>query len=182
MSKEQIIKAKELLAKGIRPKEVSKRLVVPLLEIRTLHRKLNKAEHRNLQEDKQRLIELSSNFTVQALERLNREVNTMDINRLAISFGIVIDKQQLLQGQATARIETTKGLSQEQLLAMLESMKKANAKEIEAETCPVEPSPQLPESPSKAEALDARFADPSSLAHQRNLREYEASRHWTGEP
>jgi hypothetical protein len=123
MSKEQTTKAKALLAKGIRSRDIAKQLAVPLLQIRTLRRKLNQAAHRNLQEDKERLLELSSNFTVQALERLNREVSVMDINRVAISFGIVFDKLQMLQGQATQRIDTTKGISQEKLIDVLERMK-----------------------------------------------------------
>jgi hypothetical protein len=139
MSKEQTTKAKALLAKGIRSRDIAKQLAVPLLQIRTLRRKLNQAEHRNLQEDKERLLELSSTFTVQALERLTREVNTMDINRLAISFGIVVDKQLLLQGQATQRIETTRGISQEKLIDVLEQMKRDRlAEQAEKKTIDIE--------------------------------------------
>jgi hypothetical protein len=123
-----------------------------------------------------------TDFASRGIERMGKDLPLMHIDKLPLAVAIVIDKVQLLQGQATARIETTKGISQEQLIAMLESMKKAEAKEIETEAVIAE----LPESPSGTPALDARFADPSTLIHQRNLREYEqreaSVRHWTGEP
>ena len=40
-----------------------------------------------------------------AVERLLDEVNDIDINKLAIALGIIIDKQQLIDGEATSRVE-----------------------------------------------------------------------------
>ena len=41
-----------------------------------------------------------------AVERLLDEVKFIDINKLAIALGIIIDKQQLIDGEATTRVET----------------------------------------------------------------------------
>jgi hypothetical protein len=123
-------------------------------------------------------------FTLRAVQKLNKDLPNMHPDRLALSAAILIDKGQLLRGQATQRIDTKPGFSQEHLIEVLENMKRAKTTEIEAETSPVESPAQLPE--PKPEILDARFADPSTLIHQRNLREYEqhqaSVRHWTGEP
>lgn len=47
-------------------------------------------------------------FARMAIERLNEEIDHIDIDKLPIALGIVVEKWQLLEGQATSRVEHVK--------------------------------------------------------------------------
>jgi hypothetical protein len=86
----------------------------------------------NLPTDTGSVIKSLKEFVARGSDRLVREAETMDINRLTLSLGIAIDKIQLISGQATQRVETVQKMPQSELIEKLKSMKKAKAKVIDA--------------------------------------------------
>lgn len=76
-----------------------------------------------------------------SVERLIDENDKIPLNSLAVVVGIAVEKMQLLQGEATQRIESTKGPSMEDFNKYLESLKNVTEtgfsaeKEISKELC-----------------------------------------------
>jgi hypothetical protein len=68
-----------------------------------------------------------------AAERLLESIDEISVDKLALSLGILIDKAQLLAGEATSRHEVTSVPSREDLAKALAALPSAQARVIEAE-------------------------------------------------
>lgn len=65
-------------------------------------------EHSAIETEKIKISTTLRRFVQVAAERLLEEVNEIDIDKLGVPLGIAVDKLQLLDGQPTQRVETTK--------------------------------------------------------------------------
>jgi hypothetical protein len=111
-----------LLYKGWTDDSISQQLELPITTIQKI-----RADHPETAEaHKEFLIGKINEFTCRGIDRMCKELPYMHIDKLPLALGIIIDKGQLLQGQATTRIDTSKGISQEKLIDILERMKRAS--------------------------------------------------------
>ena len=122
VSHEQMADIAYLLYKGWSDDSVSKQMRLPIAkiqEIRLAHPE-TAAAHKDF------VISKLNEFVSRGVERICNQIDEMHIDKLPLALGIIIDKAQLLQGQATTRIDTSHGMSQEKLIDVLERMKRAS--------------------------------------------------------
>jgi hypothetical protein len=120
-------KALELLMQGWTPDAVNKQTALSLGTVKAIqqrHPEIAAGQREflmgNLREATSRLV-----------KHINNNIERFAPKDAALAFGILIDKAQLLQGEATQRVERVANISQEDLIKKLQGMKKARAKEME---------------------------------------------------
>src|ERR1700736_6400325 len=107
MSKQESSEVKALLDQGMMPREVSLQLCIPYYDVRKVHRRYNKQQHRHDQDYKEHIRDLLEGILSNGAERLLREIPNMPVHMLPVMLGIIFDKLQLIRGEATQHIDTT---------------------------------------------------------------------------
>ena len=130
MSKQESSEVKALLDQGMMPREVSLQLCIPYYDVRKVHRRYNKQQHRHDQDYKEHIRDLLEGILSNGAERLLREIPNMPVHMLPVMLGIIFDKLQLIRGEATQHIDTThSNLTREKLIDVLENMKRDRKRE-----------------------------------------------------
>jgi len=120
-------KALGLLLQGWTIGSVSRQLGIQLETMKSIQ-----ARHPEIaQSNKEYVLGNLNEFVSKGVTRLVNEFDDIPIDKLAFSLGIIIDKAQLLAGQATARVSQTTAMSIDDLMSRLQAMKKAKGKVID---------------------------------------------------
>jgi hypothetical protein len=118
----------KLLAEGNSPGKVNRITCID----KDIIRRIREQHPETLEVMKTATLVKISEAKLEAAERLVDELHEIPIDRLAITFGILVDKGQLLSGEATSRHEVMSAPSREDLAKALAALPSAQARVVES--------------------------------------------------